>query len=167
MPTAAIDRTKLRLELEDFYYREAWLLDNDKLEDWLELFTPDIRYWAPVRMNLPRGQEDFSQPFLTPHFDENLDGLKFRVARSRTGSAFVEEFVRTRRFITNVLILEADDRSARVSSNFQLFRSRQDEHWFVGVRDDQLVRADDDSWRIDRRMIVMDHAVIDSITVYI
>jgi dibenzofuran dioxygenase subunit beta len=167
MTTSMIDRANLRREMEDLYYREAWLLDNDKLEEWLELFTPDIRYWAPVRMTLARGQEDFSQPFLSPHFDDNLAGLQFRVARSRTGSAFAEEYVRLRRFITNVLILEADDTTARVSSNFQLFKSRQDEQWFVGTRNDRLVRNIAGEWRIEERMIILDHNIINSITVYI
>jgi dibenzofuran dioxygenase beta subunit len=167
MTPSTASRVDLRREVEELYYREAWLLDHDKLEQWLELFTPDVRYWAPVRMNLPRGEEDFSQPFITPHFDENYAGLQFRVARSRTGMAFAEEYVRVRRFISNVLILENDERTARVSSNFQLFKSRQDEQWFVGARDDRLARNDDGVWRIRERMVVLDHSVIDSITVYI
>jgi 3-phenylpropionate/trans-cinnamate dioxygenase subunit beta len=167
MGGSTLDRVNLRREMEDLYYREAWLLDNDKLEEWLTLFTPSIRYWAPVRVTLARGQEDFTQPFLSPHFDDNLAGLQFRVARSRTGSAFAEEYARVRRFITNVLVHEADDRTARISSNFQLFKSRQDEEWFVGTRNDRLVRDADGEWRIEERMIVLDHAVINSITVYI
>jgi dibenzofuran dioxygenase beta subunit len=167
MATSMINRTDLRREVEEFYYREAWLLDNDKLEDWLELFTPGIRYWAPVRTTVARGQEDFTRPFLSPHFDDNLAGLQFRVARSRTGSAFAEEYARVRRFITNVLILEADETTAHVSSNFQLFKSRQDEQWFVGTRNDRLVRNTAGEWRVEERMIILDHGVINSITVYI
>jgi dibenzofuran dioxygenase subunit beta len=167
METGMINRAEIRREVEELYYREAWLLDNDKLEEWLELFTPNVRYWAPVRRNLPRGQEDLQQPFLSPHFDENLAGLQFRVARSRTGSAFAEEYARVRRFVTNVFVVEADAARARVDSNFQLFKSRQDEQWFVGSRRDRLVRAADGQWRIEERMVVLDHGVIDSITVYI
>lgn len=164
---ADLRRADLRREVEEFYYREAWLLDHDKLEEWLQLFTPDVRYWAPVRMNLPRGKEDFRHPFISPHFDDNLAGLQLRVARSRTGIAHAEEVTRTRRFVSNVLILaeEADD-ILEVASNFQLFKSRQDEQWFVGTREDRLRRTAD-GLRIRERMVVLDHAVIDSITVYI
>lgn len=161
------DRMRLRSEVEELYYREAWLLDNDKLEDWLKIFTPNVRYWAPVRVNLPRGQEDFSQPFLSPHFDDDLAGLQFRVARSRTGAAYAEEVTRLRRFITNVVILAAEGATVDVASNFQLFKSRQDEQWFVGMRKDRLRCGDDGELRIEERMIVLDHGVIDSITVYI
>lgn len=161
------DRLRLRLEVEDFYYREAWLLDNDKLEDWLAILAPEVRYWAPVRMNLGRGKEDFSDPFLVPHFDDDLAGLQLRVARTRTGVAYAEEVTRLRRFISNVLILEAGETGLMVSSNFQLFKSRQDEQWFVGNRRDRLRRDEDGALRIVERMVVLDHGVVDSITVYI
>ncbi len=38
-------------EIEQFLYREARLLDDRKLHDWLDMLTDDIRYWMPVRSN--------------------------------------------------------------------------------------------------------------------
>ena len=35
-------------QLIDFVVREARLLDQQRLEDWLDLFTEDGRYWMPV-----------------------------------------------------------------------------------------------------------------------
>ena len=35
-------------QLIDFVLREARLLDEQRLDDWLELFTEDGRYWMPV-----------------------------------------------------------------------------------------------------------------------
>jgi ethylbenzene dioxygenase subunit beta len=32
-------------EVEQFLYREARLLDERRLHEWLELFTDDARYW--------------------------------------------------------------------------------------------------------------------------
>jgi len=37
-----------RLAVEDFLYREAALLDDWRLDDWLELFTEDCRYAVPA-----------------------------------------------------------------------------------------------------------------------
>ena len=34
----------LRLEVEDFLYREAALLDEWNLKEWLKLFAPEARY---------------------------------------------------------------------------------------------------------------------------
>ena len=36
-----------RWEIENFLYREARLLDEGKLQDWLKLFTEEARYWIP------------------------------------------------------------------------------------------------------------------------
>src|SRR5260370_41520198 len=44
----------LWLELMPFYIREAWLLDERKLEEWLDLFTDDVPYFMPRRKNVPR-----------------------------------------------------------------------------------------------------------------
>lgn len=159
--------TALHREIEEFLYREAWILDNDKLEQWLDLFSENVRYWAPVRRSLPRGRESFHDAYLTPHFDDNKAGLSLRVARSRTGLAHAEEGTRQRRFVTNILILEVEGDFVRVSSNFQVFKSRQDEQWFVGTREDRIRRKPGGGWSIEERMIVLDHGVIGSITTYI
>jgi p-cumate 2,3-dioxygenase beta subunit len=38
----------LRQEVEDFLFREAELLDNWQLDEWLALFTEDARYVVPA-----------------------------------------------------------------------------------------------------------------------
>jgi len=35
--------------IERFLYREAWLLDERRFEDWRDLFTEDGHYWVPAR----------------------------------------------------------------------------------------------------------------------
>jgi 3-phenylpropionate/cinnamic acid dioxygenase small subunit len=41
-------------ELMQFYIREAWLLDERKLNEWLDLLTDDVLYFMPRRKNVPR-----------------------------------------------------------------------------------------------------------------
>ena len=41
-------------QLMDFVLREARLLDQQRLEDWLDLFAEDGHYWMPVEW----GQDD-------------------------------------------------------------------------------------------------------------
>ena len=31
-----------------FYIREAWLLDERRLKEWLDLFTEDVLYFMPA-----------------------------------------------------------------------------------------------------------------------
>ena len=47
-----------RPEAEDLLYREARLLDERRLDEWLELFTADGMYWIPI--------EDDVDPELEP-----------------------------------------------------------------------------------------------------
>src|SRR5205085_356998 len=38
-------------EVEQFLYREARLLDERRFNEWLDLFTDDVRYWMGARAN--------------------------------------------------------------------------------------------------------------------
>jgi 3-phenylpropionate/cinnamic acid dioxygenase small subunit len=40
-----------RRQAEDFLYQEARLLDERRLEEWLELFTSNGLYWIPIDEN--------------------------------------------------------------------------------------------------------------------
>ena len=77
----------LWLELMQFYIREAWLLDERKLKEWLDLFTEDVLYFMPRRKNVPRRE---AHRELTPLGDlaileEDKRYLEMRVARLDTG----------------------------------------------------------------------------------
>jgi 3-phenylpropionate/cinnamic acid dioxygenase small subunit len=163
-----MDRVALRQQFEDLLYREAWLLDQDRLEEWLDLLSENIHYWAPVRADMNRGKEDFSPPLRLAFFDDNKDGLRLRVARIRTGAAHADEPPsRVRHLITNVQVMEAPDtETTKVASNFLVFKSRRnrEENLFVGCREDTW-RLDGGAWKLDERMILLDHNVIENITV--
>jgi 3-phenylpropionate/cinnamic acid dioxygenase small subunit len=163
-----MDRVGLRQQLEELLYREAWLLDQDRLEEWLDLLSENIHYWAPVRADMNRGQEDFSSPLRLAFFDDNKDGLRLRVARIRTGAAHADEPPsRVRHLITNVQVVETPDaETAKIASNFLVFKSRRnrEENLFVGCREDTW-RLHGGAWKLDERMILLDHNVIENITV--
>ena len=83
----------LWLELMQFYIREAWLLDERKLKEWLQLFTDDVLYFMPRRKNVPRREQHRE---LTPLGDlaileEDRRYLEMRVARLDTGMAWAED----------------------------------------------------------------------------
>ena len=158
----------LRCEFEDLLIEEARLLDNDKFDEWLELFDENTRYWAPVRENLDRGAEDLYKPHLLSHFDDNKMTLGFRVKRLATGYAHAEEPPsRTRHFVSNVRILDQEGNRVHVESNFIVFRSRpgKSETFFVGVRRDWW-RGDSSGWLNVERLVIFDHDVIESITIF-
>ena len=167
-----MDRVGLRQQFEDLLYREAWLLDHDRLEEWLDLLSEKIRYWAPVRADMNRGGEDFTPALRLGFFDDNKDGLRLRLARIRTGAAHADEPPsRVRHLITNVQVLQVldapDTETARVASNFIVFKSRRnrEENLFVGCREDLWRRDVGAGWKLEERMILLDHNVIENITV--
>jgi 3-phenylpropionate/cinnamic acid dioxygenase small subunit len=88
-----------------FYIREAWLLDERRYKEWLDLFTDDVLYFMPRRKNVPRRELHRE---LTPLGDlaileEDKRNLEMRVARLDTGMAWAEDPPsRTRHLIGNL-----------------------------------------------------------------
>jgi 3-phenylpropionate/cinnamic acid dioxygenase small subunit len=158
---------ELRHEFEDLLYYEAWLLDHDRLEEWLDLCAEQVRYWAPTRANVARGSEDWSRQYRLAHFDEGKGSLALRVQRIRTGAAHADEPpARVRHLVSNVRVLDSNNEIATVTSNFIVFKSRRgrEESLFVGCREDRWRRIDG-TWKLEERLIVLDHDVIENITV--
>jgi 3-phenylpropionate/cinnamic acid dioxygenase small subunit len=157
----------LRPTFEDILYREAWLLDNLQLDEWMAQLHPDIRYWAPVRSDLEREQEDFAEPFLMCHFDEDRDALETRVKRIQMGLGYVDQpRARIRHLVTNVLVLESAPGQAKVTSNFMVFRSHVGlpDHFITGCRNDDWV-DEGAGWKLKERQILIDKTTIEGLAV--
>ncbi|NMI00177.1 aromatic-ring-hydroxylating dioxygenase subunit beta [Pseudonocardia acidicola] len=157
------DAAMLSLEVAQFYYHEARLLDDRRFDEWIELFTTESTYWAPVRVTR-EGDPDRMQRGELALFDDDFGTLELRVTSLSAKSAWAEiPPSRTRRLITNVTATDAGDGRVAAASNFVVFRSRLEatEHTFYGAREDILVR-DGASWRILERKILLDHNVYTS-----
>jgi 3-phenylpropionate/cinnamic acid dioxygenase small subunit len=166
----AIARLLLQREIEEFLYHEAELLDARQYEAWLELFTEDVRYWMPMRRNVPHDEpeREFTREGLDVNwFDEGKDTLTRRVKQILTGIHWAEE-PRSRicHMVSNVQILRASpDETApsevAVKCRFLVYRNRVETETdlLVGKREDVLRRADG-GWQIARRMIVLDQNVL-------
>jgi phthalate 3,4-dioxygenase subunit beta len=155
---------------------EAELLDHRRYEDWLHLLADDIAYRMPVQVTTANATIG---PVLGDmmHFDEDRYTLGLRVERLLGRHAWTEDPAsRTRRFVTNVRVTPPADgaepgdvREVEVRSYLLLFRSRGDERQADLVsaeRTDRLRRSrldetdDDDDWRLVRRHITVDEAVL-------
>lgn len=150
-----------RFAVQDLYVLEAELLDDRRFEEWLELFTPDVLYTAPVRIHRKSPAPDVVDEI--GHFDDTIQSLTLRVRRLRTDVAWAEDPPsHTRRFVTNMRIRPAEDAPGElaVRTNLMLFRSRGDMGAYdliVGERHDRL-RPVDGAWRIASRRAVLDQA---------
>jgi 3-phenylpropionate/cinnamic acid dioxygenase small subunit len=152
-------------EVGQLLYREAHLLDCGEFRAWLELLAPDLRYWAPVRSDVPRNQEKENELCRLLLFDETKASLELRIGRLETGLAWVETPPsRTRRFVTNIAIDGESAGLVLVRSNFMLFRSRSytDETLLVGCREDKWSRSD--KWLLRERKILIDHCAVENMS---
>ncbi len=108
--------------------------------------------------------EELSHPGEDYYFNDDLKSLKIRVERVYSKSAWAEvPPSRTRHLITNVRVKYVQGDEIEVHANFLVYRTRMetDQDLFVGTRQD-LLRRVDGSFKIARRTIILDQAVLDA-----
>jgi 3-phenylpropionate/cinnamic acid dioxygenase small subunit len=154
----------LWFDLMQFYIREAWLLDERRFREWLDLFTDDVLYFMPRRKNVPRRE---AHREVTPLGDlalleEDKRYLEMRVARLDSGMAWAEDPPsRTRHLVGNLAVEALDGGLVQAKTAFLVYRSHleTDQQLFAGCREDVL-RPVDGAWRIARRTILLDANVL-------
>ncbi len=110
----------LEREVENFLVREAALLDEWRLDDWLALFTEDARYMVPAT-DLPTADPKETLAII----NDDMARLRGRVERLKSRHAHREfPWSRTRRFITNVRIKEIVGEEILVNASFLVYRIR-------------------------------------------
>jgi 3-phenylpropionate/cinnamic acid dioxygenase small subunit len=157
--------TELYLEISEALFREADLLDNNQLNDWLAFLADDIVYQAPVRLTRERAASaDFSEAMQL--FDERHATLSRRIERLYTEFAWAEDPPsRTRRFVSNIRVRTAvsgRDDELDVTSYLLVYRSRgsSTQHDLISARRDDVLRKVDGAWRLARRRILVDQSVL-------
>ena len=119
----AANKPSLREQVEDFLFREAALLDDWRLDEWVDLFTDDGRYIVPTT-DLPDGDPQRDLVFI----DDDITRLRARAVRLNSRHAHREyPWSRTRRFVSNVRVEETANGELRVSSNVLVYRFRAGE----------------------------------------
>lgn len=155
--TSLSDRVLLRLQVEDFLYTEAALLDAWRLDDWLELLTPDARYEVPSTDRPDGGPADALMLI-----SDTRSMIGARVKRLNSRKAHREfPWSRTRRMIGNVRVLSVGEDELEVAANFVVYRSRKGISTYMGQYRYRLV-PDDDSFKIRFRRAELDLESLDS-----
>ena len=157
-------RQALWLELMPFYIHEAWLLDERRFKEWLDLFTDDVLYFMPRRKNVLRRE---SHREVTPLGDlalieDDRRYLEMRVARLDTGMAWGEDPPsRTRHLIGNLVAEPLSKGEVKAKTAFLVYRSHleTDHQLLAGSRED-LLRRVNGAWKIAKRTILLDANVL-------
>jgi 3-phenylpropionate/cinnamic acid dioxygenase small subunit len=156
-------------EIEDFFYKEADLLDEREYDQWLDLLTEDVVYWMPMRKNVSYADRDKD---ITAESDiawihDDKETLRKRVKQIQTGVHWADEPVsRVSHLVTNIRLVDAisvlaEGAKATTKCRFIVYRNRLESEtdFLVGRREDTLTRAHGEL-RIARRKIILDQSVL-------
>lgn len=156
---ANAEHLMLWFEVQQFYFCEARLLDEENYDAWLAMMCEDVTYWAPTRETLFRKDEAPPDPRRMNFYKETMTSLRLRTNRLRSGTAWSENpRTRYRHLITNVEVEPAQVAGEYTAlSNFLIYRNRleRDEDWMVGTRKDVLRRVDGEL-RLAVREVLLD-----------
>jgi ethylbenzene dioxygenase subunit beta len=117
-----------RADVEDLLFREARLLDDLKLDEWLQLFTPDGLYWIPIDENAPvasQGAIIFDTPLRREERVHHLLHTSFPAQSPRS---------RTIHYVSNVM-LESRDQDLIVTSSQVIYEMRTGDFAQRGIGD--------------------------------
>jgi len=153
---------ELQHRVEQFLYREVRLLSELRLEEWLDLFTEDTRYWMPARETVADQPDAVTPDGGMAYFDDDKTFLAARIERLQSPLAHAERPPsRMRYFVSNVEVEELENDELSVRCNLMVYQSRLErtEVMYVGRRED-LWRADRESWCIAVRKVILDQTLV-------
>lgn len=176
MNTTTVDYALIS-RIEQFYYREARLLDERCFQQWFGLVDESLEYSMPTRyVPQPDTRDQGDEVFLST--DRELDRARggegsplrhehylqtmMRAARPYNANAWAESPApRTRRSISNVEVEPVAENEYKVYSNFQMFYSHRgdDNHIYSGGRRD-ILKEVDGQFRICKREVITDWDII-------
>ncbi|HLI81087.1 MAG TPA: aromatic-ring-hydroxylating dioxygenase subunit beta [Candidatus Binataceae bacterium] len=150
------DALPSRSEVEDLLYNEAALLDDWRLEEWLELLTEDAIYQVPPT-DVPEGD---SRNTLFIIADDAVR-IRSRVKQLLGKFAWAENpHSRTRRMISNVRVLGSEGENILVTANFAVYRMRYESvDTYIGHYEYKLRRADK-ALKIRERRAILDNEAL-------
>lgn len=142
-----------RTDVEDFLFREADLLDEWRLPEWLELFTDDATYSVPAT-DLPADASPDNSLF---YVADDRFRLSERVKRLMKRTAHAEfPHSKTRHLVSNVRIRERRDNELDVSCAFITYRTKDGvTDTYFGSSRYRLV-AESDGLRIRSKRCLLD-----------
>jgi len=149
------------MTVEQFLYHEARLLDTQRYEEWLELFTDDATYWVPLEQN----QKDPLETSSIIHDDRTLLDLRVKQARHPRAHAR-QPLARTVHQVGNIMVEEGAD-EVKVSSTLQLVEFRNEKQRLYGALVEHRLRRVNGTFKIAHKRVdlVNSEGELDGITI--
>ncbi len=144
-------------EAESFLYREARLIDENQLEEWLTLFTDDGIYWIPS----DESSEPESETSII--YDDTRQREK-RIYQLRNKHLAQDPLSRTIHFITNIEVEETESPTeVLIRCNTLIYEMRPGDHQqlqkglaiprAIASRCCYRLRQLEDTWRIAMKQV--------------
>ena len=137
---------------EEFLYHEARLLDTQRFEEWLALFTEDATYWVP----LEREQKDPYETSSIIHDDRTLLELRVKQLRHPRAHARVP-LARTVHQVSNVMVLgeQVGEKAGEVhvASALQVVEFRNEKQRHYGALVEHRLRRSGTAFRIAHKRV--------------
>ncbi len=152
------------LEVQQFLFSEARLLDACRYQEWLALLTDDVHYWMPVIENtLGRGAPHRFSPDRLAFFDDNLKSLRRRVDKLTNRTAWTENPPTRQCHVISNVEVEPAERGDELTAHSVFVHNRgmgeRDEFTLVGRREDVLRRTEE-GLRLAKRLVIIDQHVL-------
>lgn len=161
------DKTALQVEVEQFIYREAAMVDQSRWQEWLEMYTEEMVYWAPSWVNENEMTTD-PETEVSIIYMNNRKELEHRIWRFTSGESPASyPLPRTNHLVTNVAITDVTGDQVTASSNW-LSQSYRDKEQFIygGFYEHTLVRQDGEFKISKKKVVLLNDVVTGFVDVY-
>ena len=149
-------------EIEQFLYTEARLLDQQRYEEWLALYTEDATYWVPLEQD----QQEALETSSIIRDDKTL--LELRVRQARHPRAFARQpLARTVHQVGNVMVGAEENSEVDVASTLQVVEYRGERQRLWGATVLHRLRRAQGGWMIASKRVdlVNSEAELDGIAI--
>lgn len=141
-------------QIEQFLYQEAYLADENRLDDWFALWDDqeDIIYWVPCNKDDVDPMKEVSIIY------DNYHRLNLRMERTKSGLAWTQEpKSRLRRTTSNVQTSEMEDGKILALSNFHITELRENSREIIDWigRVEHHLKPVGDSFKISFKKILL------------
>ena len=151
------NKVEMLAEASELLYKEAYYVDGQKWDEWLDLFTEDCEYWMPSWKDEHEVTEDPKREISLIYYGGRF-GLEDRVWRIRSGQSIASTpLPRTSHAVNNIMVDDLADDGMTVRSTWQancFFHKKNKSDLFYGDYEHKL-RKTADGWKICRKYVVL------------
>ncbi|MEL0082622.1 MAG: aromatic-ring-hydroxylating dioxygenase subunit beta [Gammaproteobacteria bacterium] len=141
----------------DILHRQGRMLDEQRWDDWLGLFTEACEYWVPAWTSETRLTQDPDSEVSLIYYDLR-SRLADRVWRVGSGQSVANDpMPRTCHFVSNIDVDECSDSRIKLFACFRVdYHVNKQSFAFFGHYHYQLVPADEGkNWLIDKKKVII------------